>query len=54
MLCFFLRVFADKDFMQMISGFGGDERITTRAYISRTNAGIARFLVDLYRGDIPK
>lgn len=48
---FFLRVFADKDFMQMRSGFSGDERITTRAFISRTNAGIARFLVDLYKSD---
>lgn len=51
---FFLRVFADKDFMQMRSGFSGDERITTRAFISRTNAGIARFLVDLYKSDSPK
>lgn len=48
---FFLEMFADKGFMQMISGFGGDERITTRAFISRTNAGIARFLVDLYKSD---
>ena len=48
---FFLEMFADKGFMQMISGFGGDEGITTRAFISRTNAGIARFLVDLYKSD---
>lgn len=48
---FFLEMFADKGFMQMRSGFSGDERITTRAFISRTNAGIARFLVDLYKSD---
>lgn len=48
---FFLEMFANKDFTAMRSGFSGDERITTRAYISRTNAGIARFLVDLYKSD---
>ena len=48
---FFLRVFADRDFMPMISGFSGDEEITTKAFISRTNAGIMRFLVDLYKSD---
>lgn len=48
---FFLRVFANKDFTPMRSGFSGDERITTRAYISRTNAGIVRFLFDLYKSD---
>lgn len=48
---FFLEMFANKDFTPMRSGFSGDERITTRAYISRTNAGIARFLVDLYKSD---
>lgn len=51
---FFLEMFANKDFTPMRSGFSGDERITTRAYISRTNAGIARFLVDLYKSDSPK
>lgn len=51
---FFLEKFANKDFTPMRSGFSGDERITTRAYISRTNAGIVRFLVDLYKSDSPK
>lgn len=51
---FFLEMFANKDFTAMRSGFSGDERITTRAFISRTNAGIARFLVDLYKSDSPK
>lgn len=51
---FFLEMFANKDFTAMRSGFSGDERITTRAYISRTNAGIARFLVDLYKSDSSK
>lgn len=51
---FFLEMFANKDFTAMRSGFSGDERITTRAYISRTNAGIARFLIDLYKSDSPK
>lgn len=51
---FFLEMFANKDFTPMRSGFSDDERITTRAYISRTNAGIARFLVDLYKSDSPK